>query len=183
MYSFTPLTLFAWLHAQVRPRWGNKTCTIVSHEFSPFEPARTTVWLSEPSLLNKKRVEPEVKWHNLLLHTNYLYICRRVKASSLHLTTGTGNLQSCSPIIIPLLHYPLSGHKEESGNEASITLIYPSSHVCMGFMHLGLDGTLQKKRQWWLNSLLFSLLCCVTFRTVASLSSVVSAASLSLICY
>ena len=66
---------------------------------------------------------------------------------------------------IPLLHYPLSGHKEESGNKASITLIYSSSHVCMGFMHLGLDETLLKKRQWWLNSLLFSVLCSVTFRT------------------
>ena len=131
----------------------------------------------------EKRIEPEVKWNNLLLHTNHFYICRRVKASSLHLNTGTGNFQSCSPIIIPLLHYPLSGYKEESGNEASITLVYPSSHDCMGFMHLGLDGTLLKMKQWWLNSLLFSVLCSVTFRTIASLSSVVSAASPSLICY
>jgi len=54
----------------------------------------------------------EVKWHNLLLH---IKICRRVNASSLHLTTGTGSLQSCSPLIIPFLCYSLWGHKEESG--------------------------------------------------------------------
>ena len=51
--------------------------------------------------------------------------CRRIKASSLHLTTGTGNLQSCSPLVIRLLHYSLLGHKEKSGNKASITMIYP----------------------------------------------------------
>ena len=33
------------------------------------------------------------------------------------------------------------GHKEKSGNKASITMIFiQCSHVCMGFMHLGLDG-------------------------------------------
>ena len=64
--------------------------------------------------------------HNLLLHTNYLESCRRVKASSLQLTTGTGNLRSCSPLIIPsFITFCQLGHKEESGNEASITLIYP----------------------------------------------------------
>ena len=65
---------------------------------------------------------------------------RRVKASSLHLTTGTGNPQSCSPIITPLLHDSLSGHKGESGKEASIILIsMECSHACMEFMNLGLD--------------------------------------------
>ena len=60
--------------------------------------------------------------HNLLLHTNYLESCRRVKASSLQLTTGIGNLRSCSPLIIPsFITLCQLGHKE--GLETR--LIYP----------------------------------------------------------
>ena len=48
----------------------------------------------------------------------------------------------------------------------------------MGFLHLGLDGTLLKRRQWQLNSLLVPMSCSVTFKLGISFS----AASLSLIC-
>ena len=50
--------------------------------------------------------------HTLTLVAHFYALL--VKASSLHLTTGTGGLQSCSP----LLHYPLSARAQESGNEA-----------------------------------------------------------------
>ena len=52
-------------------------------------------------------------------------MCRRVKASSLHLTTGTGNLQSCSPLLIPLLHFCLGIGRVW---KRDIMLIYPCLH-------------------------------------------------------
>ena len=69
-------------------------------------------------------------------------IFRRVKAS-MQSSPNHRDWQS-SVLLSSLCHL---GHKKKSGNKASITLMYPSSHVCMGFMHLGLDGTLLKKRQ------------------------------------
>ena len=101
VYSFTPLTLFALLHAQVR-----RSVMHVVHTLQKWN----------------KGLRSEV--NNLLLHIHRLsLICRRVKASSLHLTTRTGNLQSCPPLL-PLPFINLA-RAQESGNEVSITLIYP----------------------------------------------------------
>ena len=125
------LTLFARLHAHVRPS--------VMHVVYTFN-------------VKMKQRDWEVKWHNLLLE-----ICRRVKASGLHLITQTGDLQSYSPLIVPIfITFCQNTRKSpETCYHNTGILMYSCLHGILAWM----DCYWKRSRQRQLNSLLFPVSC------------------------